>query len=372
MKQRLIDLLACPECTSVSLQLEAFRNDGEEVMDGFLRCRGCSRQYPVISGVPRMLPDALRSSLRGYHARFFQEHDIPLGGVPVIDGVVRTLEFFTRQRVELFEEEVGGETWRRFEQTLNLRIPAARLFAGQVGLDAGCGEGRYIYTLSKYGAEVVGMDLGNAVDWAYRRAGSQPNVHVVQGSIFQPPFRESVFQFVMSIGVIHHLTEPRRGFHALTPLLRPGGAIHIWVYGLQNMSLVYRASHLRPFRRFTAKLSPKQSYALAIPIALALEGLVFAPTRALSHSSLVRAHIHPQLLDVSALRFTHKVAEVHDRIGAPVTHFLTGDQVAEWFDSAGLTGVVVDSTSDARGWSAYGTMPSSGASAGSPHAPTAS
>lgn len=223
MKLHLIDLLACPECGSDTLVIEVLQREGEEVLDGVLRCTACSRQFPVITGVPRMLPDSLRSSLRVYHGPFFEEHDIPTGDAPTNDAVARTLEFFTRQRVELFEEEVDVQTWRRFEQTLNLRIPAARSFAGKIGLDAGCGEGRYIHTLSRYGAEVVGMDLGNAVDWSYRRAGANPNVHVVQGSIFQPPFRKSVFQFVMSIGVIHHMTEPRRGFLALAPLLRPGG-----------------------------------------------------------------------------------------------------------------------------------------------------
>lgn len=355
MKQRLLDFLACPECTSATLDLTTYEHDGEEVIDGCLMCRGCERQFPVIAGVPRMLPDVLRPSLRMYHPQFFERHNVPLGEEPANDTVARTLEFFTRQRVELFEENVGPSTWQRFEQTLNLRIPAARSFAGRIGLDAGCGEGRYLYTLSRYGAEVVGMDLGNAVDWAYRRTRDQPKAHVVQGSIFQPPFKPSTFEFVMSVGVITNLTEPRRGFHALARLLRPRGTVHIWITGLESMSAVYRASHLVPLRRFTSRLSPGTTYVLSFPIALTLEALVFAPTRLMARSASLRRVIHPQLIDVSSLPLGHKIAEVHDRIGAPVIHFPTHDEVEEWFASAGLTEAAVEPTPGGRGWSAHGT-----------------
>lgn len=347
-------LLACPECAHSYLDLDEFTRDGEEILDGALTCGFCGRTFPVIGGVPRMLPDSLRGSLGIYHPEFFRLHPMPLGDASVNDDVARTLEFFTRQRVELYEGDVTPETWRRFEQTLNLRIPAARSFSGKLGLDAGCGEGRYIYTLSKYGAEIVGMDLGNAVDWAYRRAGSEPNVHVVQGSIFQPPFRDSAFQFVMSIGVIHHLTEPRRGFLSLVEKLAEDGEVHIWVYGIENMSLVYRASHLRPLRRVTSKLSPRQTHGLAVPIALSLEASLFLPIKLLAAIPKLHDRLDPQLLEVARLSLPHKVAEVHDRIGAPVTHFPTREEIGGWFKTGGLVDASVESTADGRGWSARG------------------
>ncbi|MDQ2744064.1 MAG: class I SAM-dependent methyltransferase, partial [Chloroflexota bacterium] len=281
-------------------------------------------------------------------------HPLSLGSEPVSNGVTRTLHFFTRQRVELHEEEITADLLGRYKQTLDLRIPDARSFNGKVGLDAGCGEGRYTYTLTGYGAEVIGMDLGNAVDWAYKRNSSSPRAHIVQGSIFQPPFRQGVFDFVMSIGVIHHMTEPRRGFEALAPLLNEGGSIHIWVYGLEDMSFVYRMSHLTPLRTMTSHLPPQASYAVALPVAMALQAFVFGPAALAARVPGLGRHVHPQLREVAALPFPVKIAEVHDRVGAPVTHFLSEAELQDWYGVAGLRDVTIIKTPGGRGWSARG------------------
>lgn len=357
MKARLQDYLACPECGTPNLDLKVFREEGEEIIEAELDCTACGRCYWVIEGVPRMLPDALRATVRQYHPEFFARHGIQADQKPSGDDVARTLAFFTRQRVELFEENAVPEVLARFEQTLNLRIPEARSFRGKFGLDAGCGEGRYCYTLARYGAEIVGMDLGNSVDWAFKRNRGNPSVHIVQGSIFQPPFRPGVFDFVMSIGVIHHLTEPRRGFAALAPLLHAGGSIHIWVYGLENMSFVYRVSHLTPLRTITRRLPPRGTYLLSVPLALTLQLFVFLPVNIARRFPKIRQRVDQQLLDVAALPSLHKVAEVHDRIGAPVTHFLTREELQDWYREAGLEEIQIVLTPGGRGWSITGSAP---------------
>ena len=65
MKLRLMDILICPECKG-GLKLHPFSEEtGEsgikEITDGILTCR-CKRWYPIIGGIPRMLPDSLRDS----------------------------------------------------------------------------------------------------------------------------------------------------------------------------------------------------------------------------------------------------------------------------------------------------------------------
>jgi SAM-dependent methyltransferase len=208
--------------------------------------------------------------------------------------------------------------------------------------------------MASYGAEVVGLDLGNSVDYARRRNSGNPRVHIVQGSIFQPPFKHDTFDFITSIGVLHHLPDPRRGFETLVPLLQAGGTIHIWVYGLETMSFVYRVSHLTPLRGLTSRLPPAASYVLSAPIVLALEVGVFLPVRLAGLLGAGTAAIPPQLSEVATLPFSAKVAEVHDRIGAPVTHFLSEDELRDWYARAGLRNVAVIQTPGGRGWTASG------------------
>ena len=62
MKAHLLENLACPECGSFPLDLQPFRELDGEMLEGVLRCP-CQRSFPIIDGVPRMLPANLYPNL---------------------------------------------------------------------------------------------------------------------------------------------------------------------------------------------------------------------------------------------------------------------------------------------------------------------
>ena len=70
----MIDILACPIDKHYPLELLAVK-EGREVDEGALHCESCSRFYPIIDGIPILLPDELRdkrqdmNSSRGTRAR---------------------------------------------------------------------------------------------------------------------------------------------------------------------------------------------------------------------------------------------------------------------------------------------------------------
>lgn len=358
MKHRLLDLLACPECAGAPLALEVFAREGDEIVHGVLSCAGCTRTYPVIAGVPRLLPDSLIGMLRRYHPEYFSRYSVTLSGSAVETGAVgRTLTFYSYARQKLFAREPSPELVAYWRHSLRKRIPEMDSFSGGLGLDAGCGEGRYTYCLAEIGAEVVGMDLSEAVNLAYLRNRAVTRAHIVQASIYQPPIRRGVLDFVMSTGVLHHLPDPEGGFAALVPLLRPRGSVHVWVYGLQRMSTTYQASHLVPLRRIGSRLSPQASYLLSVPIGLALYLLVFLPVRLLVRSGQTRITVNPQIRELSGLPLRMHIAEVQDRIGVPVTNFLTDEELRGWYARAGLRDVCVQASEAGRGWSARGSVP---------------
>jgi uncharacterized protein YbaR (Trm112 family)/SAM-dependent methyltransferase len=356
MNTRLLQLLACPECAGDRLALDVLRQEAGDVVEGVLACDACRRRFPVIGGVPRLLPDALIGVLPQYHPAFFARYQMALPTQPQGDALARTLRFYSFARPKLFSAALEPELLAYWRRSLRTRIPALTHLSGRLGLDAGCGEGRYTYCLAEEGAEVVGLDVSGAVNQAYRRNRTNPRVHIVQGSIYQPPLRRGIFDVVMSTGVLHHLPDPEGGFDALVPLLHAGGAIHVWVYGLRRMSLVYRISHLTLLHRLLGRLSSRASYLVSVPLALALHLLVFQPTRVLDHTP-ARARIHPQLRELAALPFKMHLVEVHDRIGVPVTHFLTEQELRGWYERAGLAEIGVVQTGGGRGWSAWGMVP---------------
>jgi SAM-dependent methyltransferase len=101
---------------------------------------------------------------------------------------------------------------------------------GKLVLDAGIGAGRFADVLARWGAIVVGVDLSYAVEAANVTFGEMPNVLVCQADIGNLPFRPGTFDFIVSIGVLHHTPDTRRYFEALPRLLKPGGEVAIWVY----------------------------------------------------------------------------------------------------------------------------------------------
>lgn len=60
MKKSLMDILACPMCKG-TLELNTTKEDGDEVIEGNLRCAACEEDYPIEDSIPNLLPPALRS-----------------------------------------------------------------------------------------------------------------------------------------------------------------------------------------------------------------------------------------------------------------------------------------------------------------------
>ena len=58
MHRRLLPILACPMCRG-DLRLTAGEAEAERVDTGTLTCAGCARAFPIVRGIPRLLPGGL-------------------------------------------------------------------------------------------------------------------------------------------------------------------------------------------------------------------------------------------------------------------------------------------------------------------------
>ena len=59
MKEDLMDILVCPLCRG-ELVLTVDRRDGDEVVEGSLRCSACPEVFPIEDTIPNLLPPELR------------------------------------------------------------------------------------------------------------------------------------------------------------------------------------------------------------------------------------------------------------------------------------------------------------------------
>ena len=356
MRRTLLDIVVCPGCHA-SLAPTAFTSEGPEILDGALTCTACAAAYPVIGGVPRLLPPALLGRIRPRYPEFFRAHpelagdDAGVAASPLAD----TLESFTRQRLDL--PPPGPELAAQWRANLDRCLGGAldgEPLAGKRVLDVGCGFGRHMYVAAQQGAEVVGIDLSGGVDRAFAATRALGNCHVVQGNVFDRPLREGRFDVVWSFGVLHHMPEPRAGFHAIVPFAKPdGGRIVLWVYGYRGMALTYRWSHMRALHRRTRQWSGAARAQASAAVAGVLSLLYWEPLRlaeTLGLRSLVRRLPLTDYVDHS---WRTRIAGVHDRLSTPITHFHDLLELSEWYRSAGLERICVSDT-NRRGWRASG------------------
>jgi uncharacterized protein YbaR (Trm112 family) len=310
MKPRLLDFLVCPECQA-DLAL-ASDDRGAEVMEGRLTCpRGHS--YPISGGIPRMVPPDLTPDKKLTGERFgwsWSHFD------------------------EMHEEHRG-----QFVDYIWPIEPA--FFENQVVLDAGCGIGRFTECAALFGArEVIGIDLGSAVETAYRNVGHLPNVHIVQADIYRPPLRAQGsrrdFDFIYSLGVLHHLPDPAAGFLALSELLKPGATIFGWVYGNENNAVVHY--FIDPVRKtITHRLPGGVLLALAWPLAILLHGIVKGIYEPLQNTPVFK-HLpsHAYLGSLARFTFRQNYGIVFDHLTAPTAFYIKGSEFQDWFRRAGL------------------------------------
>ncbi|MCA9538996.1 MAG: methyltransferase domain-containing protein [Myxococcales bacterium] len=338
-----LDLLCCP-MTGAGL---AFEGAGGE---GVLRSTA-GTSFPVIGGVPRLLPpDLLGPFLRGAYPEVLAAHPEWAQATAAPDpAVLDTMVGYDGQHVDLADATLLVDDWRATWDRFQPGLPPAA-FAGQTVVEVGCGEGRHAFLVGEHAARVVAFDLSRGVEVARRRDG-RANVCYVQGDLHRPPLRRGAFDALYSNGVLHHTPDPARAFAAVAPLVKRGGQVSIWVYGLDGMRWSYRLSHLAWLRPLTGRLPRSARLGVAAALTAGAELGLWLPARALRRAGLAGWADRVPFSDAAERDRAYKLRRMYDRLNPPVTHYPDAGELARWF--AEFDDVRIADT-DGRGWSARG------------------
>jgi ubiquinone/menaquinone biosynthesis C-methylase UbiE/uncharacterized protein YbaR (Trm112 family) len=296
MNPDFLPLLICPQCQS-ELHVQGSPSSGREVRVDTLTC-GDGHSFPVVRGVPRFVASD------GYAANFGFEWN--LHNKTQLDTAA------SRESEEEFETKTGF---------------TPEELKGKLVLDVGCGMGRFSDVVSRWGATAVGIDLTSAVDAASGNLAGRENVHLAQADVFKMPFREKTFDFIFSLGVLHHTPDTRAAFNQLPRLLKPGGKMAVWVYSTL-MKDWCRPSDV--YRNVTTRLPKKVLYALC-QVAVPLYHVNMAPGIGRVTRRILPISTHPNR--------QWRVLNTFDWYSPKYQWKHSDDEVRQWFERQGLVAI---------------------------------
>jgi SAM-dependent methyltransferase len=274
----------------------------------------------------------------------------PLGYLDV--SVEQTADTTTEQTFASF-----GYEWNTFDQIREEDVRFGEIYfrdldlsslAHKVGMDAGCGKGRFTRFLAPHLAALVALDGSSAVEAAVRNLGDFRNVMVVKSDLRSAPFAPESFDFISCLGVLHHLEDPHTGFEQLISYLAPGGTVLVYLYsrpesfGARKAALGLSAA----VRRLTLRMPHRILKAFSALVAAGLYLAFVAPGRFGDKRSIKRLADLP-MPTYRDKPFRSLVLDTFDRLSAPVEHRYIWSELELWFTDAGLK---VDAARDETGW----------------------
>ncbi len=180
-----------------------------------LVCARCRQRFPVAEGIPRLFWP---------HEGFAREGDV----TEVVKAFYEENPFPNYEERDSLRSLADKSRRGGYAELLNRSIP----FNSSV-LEVGCGTGQLSNFLGIACRHVVGTDLClNSLRLAERFRAEQglARVAFAQMNLFRPAFGPGSFDVLLCNGVLHHTSDPRRGFRTLVSLVRPGGHLVVGLY----------------------------------------------------------------------------------------------------------------------------------------------
>lgn len=248
MKKKLLEIIVCLKCKNQLTCESSETSPNDEILEGVLTCQQCSQTYQITNGIPRFVELNNYGSSFGYQWNLFRKEQID-----------------SHNGTDLSAKRFWSETGWSKE---NLK--------GKWVLDAGCGAGRFLDVSSMSEAEVVGIDISNAIDAAQKNLPERENVHYIQANIYDLPFRPETFDYCYCIGVIQHTPNPPESLRSIAETVKKDGEIAVTIYERRKWyTKLFSKYWLRPITKRMSKEKLLKAVQGVMPVAFPLTDVLF-------------------------------------------------------------------------------------------------
>jgi SAM-dependent methyltransferase len=203
---------------------------------------------------------------------------------------------------------------------------------GKSVLELGCGNGSLLVHMANWSPALLeGVDLGESVRSARINLGRlsvDSTWRVTQADMTE--FRKAGgYDFVYSIGVLHHLTEPKRGLDSVVANTKAGGRFHCWVYAREGNAIIIAL--VDPIRRIASRLPWwVTKYGLATPLVVPYYLYAKAIRRFRDQPWVKRLPLYKYSIWISNRDFPFFRHVAFDQLVTPKTTYIRRETIEEW------------------------------------------
>ncbi len=255
MKKKILNFLKCPKCDS-EFMLDNIVEKNGEIYEGVITCKKCNLFFPIKNYIPRFIESKNYSKSWG---------ELWKNTAKIVrDSCTGDTFYYDVIFGKYAEDNKGRKGFSMFGFEWQTRL------FGQDIIEVGAGTGCCTEHLVKTGANILSVDMSDAIDTLSEELLTSSNLNVIQADINSGVIKNNMFDRIWLFQVLQHTPNPPATLKFLHTLLKRGGEISFtsyassfypWYWHLtKNMSYksVYKMVKLfLPFKYYGQKFFDK-------------------------------------------------------------------------------------------------------------------
>lgn len=194
----------------------------------------------------------------------------PIGSIAAGDIEMASFVRVDSENIDWTTVESFGEEWTKFAKFSDRDVDdvgsdyfdivdESMLNSKSLALDVGCGTGRWTRFIQSRCNFVEAIDPSKAVVAASVMLGGFDNIRITHADVDNIPFRDESFDFVFSLGVLHHIPDTAAAMQKCVEKVKVGGHFLVYLYyNLDNMGFIPKVIFflMNSLRQVVCKMPP--------------------------------------------------------------------------------------------------------------------